>query len=230
MDPQMSTIIQSEFQDIVQSLAALTTQHRQTFRLQVGQLVLQRFFGGQVALFHSRDRTKPAKLAAFLQIHGQELARLGLSEAVLRRCVRVRICYDLLPPGVRDALGYSLLLAISAVEDPNQRARLAAAATREQWTVERTRHAIELAQQRRLWDAAPDTPGLQLPEPKEPAAPQPGRLVTRTEKWGQELAGWHAEFAQIDKAKLSPAQLQRMQVAVQVAREQLAALEALLGA
>jgi hypothetical protein len=72
-------------------------------------------------------------------------------------------------------------------------------------------------------------PGLQLPEPKPESPPQPGRLVTRTEKWAEEVDAWQAEFAQIDPAKLSRAQVARVHAAVAALRAKLDAVEKRLG-
>lgn len=55
------------------------------------------------------------------------------------------------------------------------------------------------------------------------------RLVTRTEKWSQEINLWQAEFAQIDASKLSRDQVERVKAAVARVRDQLAAVEASLG-
>lgn len=42
---------------------------------------------------------------------------------------------------------------------------------------------------------------------------QPGRLVTRTEKWAQEMGRWREEFAQVDAKKLDKAQRERLRAA-----------------
>ena len=99
----------------------------------------------------------------------------------------------------------------------------------ERWPVAKVREAVALVRQNRLWDAEPDQPGLQLPAPKPAPPVQPGRLVTRSEKWVQEVAAWQEEFAQIDAHKLEKAQLARLRAAVAALRGQLDALEAGLG-
>ncbi len=222
-------IIQSEYHDALQTLQRLTREHAQTYRLGVGAYILQRFFGGSAAQFSSSAPNKDTKFKGFLAAHAQDLDELDLSETTLRRFVRAHIGYSLLPPGVRDQLGWSALLEICKVQEVNQRARLAMATVTERWPVAKVRAAVALVQQNRLWDADPDQDGLQLPAPK-PAPPiQPGRLVTRTEKWVEEVAAWQAEFAQIDAKKLEKAQVARMRAAVAALRGQLDALEAGLG-
>ena len=145
------------------------------------------------------------------------------------RCVRVNICYDALPPGIRDQVGWSATLQISSLADPNQRARLATAAATERWPVAKVKEAVALAGQHRLWDAEPDQPGLQLPEPKDPSPPQPGRLVTQSEKWTEQIGSWRKEFERVDASKLSKAHVERMRLAVAAARGQLDELERRLG-
>ncbi len=222
-------IHQSEYQDVVASLQTLCDRHERPQRLAIGQLILQRFFDGKPASYSSHDPTKPSKFKDFFATHAEDLARLDHSDQTLRRCVRVRICYDLLPPGVRDQLAWSALLAISGLGESNQRAQLAAAALAQDWSVAQVRAAVEQARSHRLWDADPSEPGLQLPDPKPAPPPQPGRLVTRSEKWHDELSEWQAEFARIDPSKLSGPQRQRLKAALGAAKEKIAELEGVLG-
>ena len=229
MNELQPPIVQSEYQDALQRLHALTRDHEKVYRLEVGLYILLRFFGGSAALYGSNDRNKESKFKDFTTAHNSELAEMALSDQTLRRCVRVRICYDALPPSVRDRLGWSATLAISTVPDPNQRARIAMATIEQRWTVAQVEAAVALDDQHRLWDADPDQPGLQLPAPKPEPQPQPGRLVTRTEKWTEEVQAWHQEFAQIDAKKLSQDQVGRMRAAVATLRGQLDELERKLG-
>ena len=225
MNELQPPIVQSEYQDALQSLHALTRDHEKVYRLEVGLYILQRFFGGSAALYGSNDRNKESKFKDFITAHKSELAEMALSDQTLRRCVRVRICYDALPPSVRDRLGWSATLAISTVPDPNQRARIAMATIEQCWTVAQVEAAVALDDQHRLWDAAPDEAGLQLPEPKDPPPPQPGRLAAQSEKWTAELGGWLEAFGRVDASKLSAAHVARMKQAVAAARGQLDELE-----
>lgn len=220
-----SAVVQSEYQDVVQGLQALTLQHERTYRLQVGALILQRFFGGSAALFSSNDPTKTATFKNFLEIHAADIAELDLSEQTMRRCVRVKICHDSLPASAREQLTWSALLAVSGLGEVNLRARIAMAAVRENWPLGKVRAAVAQAGDDRVWDADAETPGLQLPAPKPPALPQPGRLVSRTEKWTAEVDQWQQEFDRIDPRKLSPAQVARVRSAVATLRSQLDAME-----
>lgn len=222
-------IVQSEFHDALQTLRALTHDHEKTYRLGVGQYILQRFFGGSAALYGSHDTTKDSKFRDFTENHAADLAELELSEQTLRRCVRVKVCYDGLPPAIRDQVSWSALLQISSLPDPNQRARLATAAATQRWPVAKVKEAVALAGQHRLWDAAPDEAGLQLPEPKDPPPPQPGRLAAQSEKWTAEIGGWLEAFGRVDASKLSAAHVARMKQAVAAARGQLDELERRLG-
>ncbi len=229
MTPTQTQIVQSEYQDVLQGLQALTNQHEKTYRLKVGELILQRFFGGSAALFSSNDPTKTAKFKDFLDVHAGDIAEMDLPEQTLRRCVRVKICHESLPPAARDQLKWSALLAISAISEVNLRARVAMAAVGENWPLGKVREVVAQAHSGRVWDTDPQTPGLQLPEPKPEPAPQPGRLVTRTEKWTEEVSAWHQEFERIDAGKLNKAQVARVRTAVATLRGQLDALEKKLG-
>ena len=93
----------------------------------------------------------------------------------------------------------------------------------------KVKEAVALAGQHRLWDAEPSEPGLQLPEPKDPAPPQPGRLAAQSEKWTAEIGGWLEKFGRVDASKLSAAHVARMKLAVAAARGQLDELERRLG-
>ncbi|MBI5609118.1 MAG: hypothetical protein HY902_09570 [Deltaproteobacteria bacterium] len=229
MDHLQPVILQSEYQDALQTLQTMTREHAKTYRLGLGQYILQRFFAGNAALYGSKDIYKDSKFSDFLQIHAADLAELDLSETTLRRSVRAHICHSQLPPGVRDQLGWSALLHIASVDEVNQRARLAMATVTQKWPVSKVKEAVELVRQNRLWDADPDEAGLQLPLPK-PAPPiQPGRLVTRSEKWGEDIDAWQAEFAQIDASALGKREVARLRAAVQKVRGQLDALERRLG-
>ncbi len=229
MTPTQTLIIQSEYQDVLQGLQALTHQHEKTYRLKVGELILHRFFGDSAAQFSSNDPTKAAKFKDFLAVHAGDIAELDLPEQTLRRCVRVKICHDSLPPAARDQLKWSALLAISSIGEVNLRARIAMAAVGENWPLGKVREVVAQAHGGRVWDTDPESPGLQLPAPKPDAAPQPGRLVTRTEKWTEEVDQWHREFDRIDAHKLSKAQVERVRTAVATLRGQLDALERKLG-
>jgi len=225
MSSTQTQIIQSEYQDVLQSLQALTNQHEKTYRLKVGELILQRFFGGSAAEFSSSDPTKTSKFADFLQVHASDVAELDLPEHTLRRCVRVKICHDTLPPAAREQLKWSALLAISTIGEVNLRARVAMAAVADNWPLGKVREVVAQAHDNRVWDADPEAPGLQLPPPKPEPLPQPGRLVTRTEKWTEEVGNWHQEFDRIDASKLSKDQVERVRTAVATLRGQLDAVE-----
>jgi hypothetical protein len=54
-------------------------------------------------------------------------------------------------------------------------------------------------------------------------------LVARTEKWRDSMEEWHAEFAQVDVAKLSKPQVERLCAALAAAKARLDAVELGLG-
>lgn len=221
--------VQSEFQDVLDTLRAMTRDKEMGYRLGVGHYILQRFFGGSASAYSSHDATKAARFTEFAKLHAAELAEFDLSETQLRRCVRAHVCHLLLPPGVRDGLSWSALLHISSLDESNQRARLAAATVAQHWTVAQVKAAVEQANQGRLWDADPDTPGLQLPPPKPPAPIQPGRLVTRSEKWTADLKQFQDEIAQIDPKRLSGDQRTRLRASLATLEQQIQELRQAVG-
>jgi predicted methyltransferase MtxX (methanogen marker protein 4) len=54
-------------------------------------------------------------------------------------------------------------------------------------------------------------------------------LVTRTEKWSEEISNWRKEFELIDAKRLDKVQVERMKAAMAAVRGQLDELEGKLG-
>jgi hypothetical protein len=229
VDVMQPTIVQAEFQDAVLKLRELMQTHARTYRLEVGRYLLQRFYGGRSDAYFSRDPGKENAFTAFVQQHSEDLAGLALSENDLRRSIRVHVCFESLPAGVREQLSWSALLEVSKIGEANLRARVAKAAVDQQWTVAHTRAVVDQALANRVWDADPEQDGLQLPEPDAETPPQPGRLVRRSEKWCDEIDAWQAQFARIDAGKLDKRHVERLRAALARVRGQIQAVEKKLG-
>ncbi len=200
-----------EFAATLARLDRLSRDHEVMFRLGVGGLILEDFFGGSPEAYSSHDGTKPLSFQAFLTQCRAQLEELGLSEAVLRRCVVARIVVDGLPPGVADRLRISHLTELAKVPDASTRAVLALASAENGWTKLQLRDAALAARAGQWIDGKPDVPGLQPPEPEpEPARkPQLGRVVTRYERAGADIKRLRREWADTTR-KPTGAEMARM--------------------
>jgi hypothetical protein len=216
--------------EILNELAALTRDHLLHFRLEVGRVILQHFFGGSSAAYSDKDHTKEAKFADFLSDNAADLALLGLKEHTLRQCVALRTVYRSLPTAAQDRLGYSRTLALVAMADPSTRAQLALAAVDRQWTVAELKQGIDAATAGLWYDTDPQTPGVQaLPIELPAARPQaPGRLVARAEKWAAEFEAFANGWAGVPAGKASKLQQARLKRALTVAVARLQAMAAQL--
>ena len=186
-----------DFAATLARLDRLSREHELMFRLGVGGLILEDFFAGSPDAYSSHDGTKPLRFSAFLAQCRAQLEELGLSEAVLRRCVVARIVVDSLPAGVADRLRVGHLTELAKVPDASTRAVLALASAENGWTTLQLRDAALAARAGRWIDGKPDVPGLQPPEPEpEPARkPQLGRVVTRYERAAADIKGLRQEWA-----------------------------------
>ncbi len=220
------------YADILGKLAHLSRDLLLTFRLEVGRLLLDRFFGGSAHAYHDRNPAKEATYAEFVRTCEAELNDFGLSASTGRQCILARITWDLLPPPVRDQLRFNHVVALASVGEPNDRARLAFDATRQGWSVTQLKDAIARVNDHTYYDTDPTTPGTQ-PPPLKPVPDkeyQPGRLVTQLVKAGEELQAWREAWGTVDASKLRGPQRQRVVGAVAALKAQIEQLEAELAA
>lgn len=222
----------ADYSEILQKLAHLSRDLLLTFRLEVGQLMLDQYFGGSIHAYRDQNPNKLESFNEFAKTCQDDLADFGLSPAVLRHCILARITWDGLPAQVRDQLRFNHVVALSSVGEPNDRARLAFDATRQGWSVTQLKDAIARVHEHTYYDTDPETPGTQPPPAKPQAArdPQPGRLVTQLVKAGQDLQDWRSAWASVDAKKLRGPQRQRVVDAVAALRAQVEQMEADLAA
>ena len=222
-----------EYGALLGRLAALSRDLLLAFRLEVGKLMLDEYFGGSAHAYHDQD---PYKVSSFLQFTKNcqdELADFGLTAVVLRQCIQARIAWDGLPPGVREKLQFSHVVMLARVDEPNARARLAFDATEQKWNVTQLRDAIARNEDGQYYDVDPITPGTQpppLPESAAAASFQPGRLVTQLVKTGKGIEAWRQSWATVDATKLRAAERQRVSQALAQLKDQVARLEVELAA
>ena len=232
----MSTDLQAptsttEFQTILANLKLLVRDHLLYFRLEVGRVVLDEFFGGDAFAYADRSNTKQAKLAEFMDTHAEDLESYGLKPWLLRECVQVQIVHRTLPPTVREQLGYSHILALIGIGDPTVRAKLANAAITQEMSVAQFKDTVGAAKANIWYDTDAQTPGVQPKTPPVPPVyvPQPGRLVTQVQKWVGDAHILSAGWAALDPTKVRPAQRAGLKQAIAELRAELAALEAKIG-
>lgn len=232
MADEMDTVDgKEEFADVLAELTALSRDMLLAFRLQVGHVILGRFFGGDSRAYHSQNPNKEASFARFVRNCQEVLIDLGLAGAVVRQCVLARITWDGLPLEVREQLLFSHVVALAGVGDPNARARLAKDTTLGHWSVGKLKAAIDRHQAGEYYDTDPVTPGTQ-PPPEKPEAvrqPQAGRMVTQLENAGKQLRGWRETWGTIDQAKVRGPQRQRCLAALAAVKAEVARLEGMLG-
>ncbi len=216
-------------------LAALTRDHLQFYRLEVGRVILDRFFGGDSAAYLDRSNTKSAKFSDFAKAHATDLEFLGLNERILRSCVQLRTVYLTLPPTARETLGYSRTLALTSVDDATKRAQMAKAAIDHNWTLSQLREAIQDDRAGLWYDTDSEIAGVQPPVKagEAPAAVKPmaaGHFANRAKRWADDANAVAADWTRVDAAKLSKAQRKLARDALQGAAEAIAGLLAKLDA
>ena len=221
----------NDFSEVLATLRGLVHDHLLFFRLEVGRVILDGFFGGDTFAYRDRSPTKESKFNEFQLQHAEELDALGLKPWLLRQCVQVQIVYRTLPPAVRDQLGYSHTLALLPIGDPTLRAKLANEAISKAMPIGRFEETVAAAKAGTWYDTDDATPGVQ--PPPAPAvvalAQQPGRLVTRAEKWLADAQDLAAGWAAVPPDKVTDVQRARLKKVVVALRAQLAELDGKLG-
>ncbi|MFZ4578170.1 MAG: hypothetical protein ACOYOB_07185 [Myxococcota bacterium] len=218
------------FLEILDDLRRLSRDHLLFYRLEVGRLLLDRFFKGSAANYRDFSNAKAHAFVTFATTCADELQVFGLGERTLRHCILARVVFDTLPPPVRDSLGFSHVVELTRVSDPTMRARLALAIVDQNWTVQALQQAIEAAKSGDWYDTDPATPGTQPPPAPAPTGklPQPGRMVAQAEKWLTQTDQWSAQWARMDASKLRPLQRKRAVQAVEALQQKLAGVLATL--
>ena len=223
-----------EFAPLFARLKSLVRNHLLQFRVEVGRVILDDFFEGDLSVYGDRSHDKQKKFSAFLAANQAALEELGLKPHLLRECVHVQIVYRTLPPAVRDQLGYSHTLALTKVGDPTMRARLANEAVAKHLTIGVFQDTVDAANAGNWYDTDAAIPGVQPKSApaKDPPSPKPqaGRMVKQAERWVADTAGFTKDWAGIDAAKVKPTQKARLKAAIAGLRAELAVLEKKLGA
>ena len=217
-----------DYRATLDRLAQLSRIHLVFFRLEVGRLLLEDFFGGDPAAYQSHNPTKPNRFREFLALHGPEVSELGLGERVLRQCIVAQIAVSTLPQSTLDKLLFSHVVELCRVRDMATRHRLALATTENQWSSRQLRDAVEAVAAGQWIDGQPDQPGLQPAAPEEERKSLPvGRVVTRFEKAAEDLDDLGAQFS---GRKVSRPQRERVRGALERLKAKIAELEAALAA
>jgi hypothetical protein len=222
----------TSFDAIVERLEHLTTAHALAHRLQVGQVLLDAFYDGDLHAYQSRAPDKAVRLEEFLRERQEVLAQLGLSGRLLRQCVRAYAVWRTLPPLARAGLRLGQLALLTRLADPSARAAVAVAALRHGWTQRQLTDAVDTVRGGGALDegtiaSIEDSGGVAAggeaaaaPAPAPKGSRQPGRLVSEAERWSQAVQGWQERWATVDAEKLRPAQRRRvLEAAVRLERQ-----------
>jgi hypothetical protein len=223
-----TALASSEFAPTLAQIERLAREHLLSFRIAIGQTLLDDLFAGDATAYASRDTTKAVRFRAFIDAHGDQLQEHGLSESLLRRCITAHIVARDLPAGLLPQLALAQVQELYRLDDPAQRRLIAQATADHGWTSEEVRGAVAAVRLGQWPDADPATPGLQ--PPPEPAAPArtlaPGRVVTRVEKAVESLGELGGQVQEAET--LSTAHRNRLKAALAALRAQADAIEAAL--
>jgi len=137
-----TTASDAELDSAIAHLRSLNRRAFLEYVLQVGQFLVDRFFGGEFAAVHSFAANKAHSFAALLTRRRAELAELNLSGATLRNYIAATEAYASLPQQTRAKLGLDHLRRLAAIKDVAERKRLGHDAATMQWTREQTTTAV----------------------------------------------------------------------------------------
>ena len=212
----LAAVLAVDFEATLASLDRLSREHQLLFQLEVGRAILADFFGGDPALYLSRDPTKPSRFTEFVTSCAPQLTDLGLAEGGLRRCVIMRIVYESLPQEITGNLRFGHYVELGKVTDTATRRLLASASVDNGWSAAQLRDAVLAARAGRWIDGQPDIPGIQppIPQPEPTSAPQLGRVVTRFERAASDFDALVGEWAAVAAKKTTTAQRKRMAAAL----------------
>lgn len=217
----------STFEDILDAIEAVTRQHGLAWRLSLGRLLLEAFFAGDVHAYGDRNPSKEHRFEQFFAERAVDLERYGIGVYAARECIRAWAVYRALPAPLQAALFYSHLVLLGRIADGASRERLAREAIQHDWPVRRLKSAVEALRGGRTLD---EVLGDEEPtEPLDVATEQPGRLVSRAEKWVADFDAWQASWQRSRPARLRRAHRDRLLAAAEALRERAAALRALAG-
>ena len=208
-------------------LTTLSRNHVLFFRLEVGRLLLEDFFGGDIAAYQNPSANKPGgTFRGFVEACGDQLREIGLGEQVLRQCILAHVAVRSLPPGTVERLLFSHIVELARVDDGATRSVLAQAAVENQWSSRQLRDAAHAARAGQWIDSDP-APGLQpaTPPVEEGKQPQLGRVVSRFERSAEDLDVLTSQWNQVAGKKLSAVQKTRMKEAVSRLKARIVAIE-----
>ncbi len=213
------------FDTLIDHLDHLTRTHALAYRLQVGQLLLDAFYDGDLHAYQSRHPAKDLRFSEFLRERHDDLERIGLSKQLARDCIRAQAVWRTLPDAVRAGLGLGQLTLLAQLGDASARDAVAVAALRHGWTLQQLADAVAVVrgggaldaahiaaiEGEAVSDAVPVAGGADDAANDPPKGTlQAGRLVTEAEQWTGQLGNWSQRWATVDVRKLRPAQRQRL--------------------
>lgn len=109
----------------------------------VGDFLVARFMGGNLAAIHDQDPFKTHSLRELVTRRRTELAELDLSASTLRRYLVATEVWHALPAQTRAHLSLENLSRLGVVKEPEARQKLAHDATAMQWSSEQLGVAVQ---------------------------------------------------------------------------------------
>jgi len=219
------------FQPVLARIAALSRDHLLAYRLDLGQLLLDTFYGGSAWSYRDQSPAKAASFAAFVATCAEPLADFGLSGSSLRNAINCRIAWDGLPGQVRESLAYTQVVEIARVGDPTVRAQLAKATVDGRWHIKQLKAAVGQVKAGTWRDTDAAEPGVQPPPPDPdgadrlpPPTPQVARLVRDALRWAQVFEAWQVQWRTVGAAKAGVEQREQALAGIAAARAKLGEL------
>ncbi len=131
---------------VVARLEALGRYAQLRHALEVGQLLVDTFFGSDVEAYLDRSSAKGRSFNALVARRSEALARLGLSAATLRGYIKVWNCWQQLPSAQRQGLQLSHFRQLAQLGDAASRQQLADQSRQQGWSVRELGRAVKAEQ------------------------------------------------------------------------------------
>ena len=135
-----------DFVEALDEIDDLGNAHLLTYRLALGERLLQLFCGGDIEIYHSKDGTKALRFKEFTKTCAAQLSQRNLSDAVLRNSILAFEMSKSMSAERNAKLKYSHLLALTPLKDLDKCNQLANAAVEQDWTIAQLKSAVADAQ------------------------------------------------------------------------------------
>lgn len=181
LDPQRTAF----FDEVVGHLRSLARRAQLQHALEVGDYLIETFYGGDVHAYYAPDAAGHASFAALCRERADELEEIGHPRDRLRLYIRCWDAWRQLPPLVHEQIGLSKLVRLLSIHDPATRNDVAVAAVQNGWTVKQ----LEAAVAAEVADERPRrSPPRATVDRARRAVRELGVTTRKLEKWHEVLA------------------------------------------